>query len=74
MVDAFRAELTEAGPESVESSSRFVLHLDRAGREGMMERIQEILDEYAATDDERRAEDQPRLGGLFVLHRLSNSD
>jgi DNA-binding transcriptional ArsR family regulator len=74
MVDAFRAELTEAGPESVESSSRFVLHLDRAGREEMMERIQEILDEYAATDDERRAEDQPRLGGLFVLHRLSNSD
>ena len=74
MIDAFRAELTEAGPESVESSSRFVLHLDRAGREEMMERIQEILDEYAATDDERRAEDHPRLGGLFVLHRLSNSD
>lgn len=71
MVDAFRAELTEAGPESVESSSRFVLHLDQASREELMDRIQEVLDHYAATDDERRNQNQPRLGGLFVLHRLS---
>lgn len=71
MVDAFRAELTEAGAASVESSSRFVLHLDQKPREEMMARIQEILDEYAATDDQRRAEGQPRHGGLFVLHRLS---
>lgn len=72
MIDAFRAELTEAGPESVESSSRFVLHLDDAGRDEMMQRIQAILDEYEATDDERRIQDQPRLGGLFVLHELAN--
>ncbi len=74
MFDAFRAELTEAGPESVESSSRFVLHLDSAAREEMMQRIQEILDEYAATDEERRTENQTRLAGLFVLHQLANSD
>lgn len=74
MVDAFRAELTEAGPESVESSSRFVLHLDHASREEMMDRIQEVLDDYASTDDGRRTQNQPRLGGLFVLHRLSNTD
>ncbi|MGB3735805.1 MAG: hypothetical protein WA964_12655 [Ilumatobacter sp.] len=73
MVDAFRAELSEAGPESVESSSRFVLHLDEAEREEMMQRIQVILDEYESTDDdERRVEGQPRLGGLFVLHRLTD--
>jgi DNA-binding transcriptional ArsR family regulator len=74
MVDAFRAELTEAGSESVESSSRFVFHLDDTTREQMMERIQAILDDYVATDDERRAEHQPRLGGLFVLHRLADSE
>jgi DNA-binding transcriptional ArsR family regulator len=74
MVDAFHAEFTEAGPESVESSSRFVLHLDQTSREEMMERIQEILDQYTATDAERRAQNQPRVGGLFILHRLSNTD
>jgi len=70
MFDAFRAELAEAGPESVESSSRFVLHLGEEARGGMMQRIQEILDEYEASDIERRIENQPRLGGLFVLHQL----
>lgn len=72
MLDAFRAELAEAGPASVESSSRFVLHLDEAAREEMMQRIQDILDEYGATDEERRTENQPRLGGLFVLHQVAN--
>lgn len=73
MLDAFRAELAEAGPESVESSSRFVLHLDDAARAEMMGRIQAILDEYEASDEERRTEHQPRLGGLFVLHQLADS-
>ena len=72
MIDAFRAELTEAGPESVESSSRFVLHLDDAARAEMMERIQAILDEYEASDEKRRAARQPRLGGLFILHQLAD--
>lgn len=74
MFDAFRAELAEAGPESVETSSRFVLHLDDAARDEMMQRIQTILDDYTASDDERRAQDHPRLGGLFVLHRIASSD
>lgn len=74
MIDAFRAELTEAGPESVESSSRFVLHLDEAVRNEMVQRIHEILDEYEATDGERRIENQPCLGGLFVLHQLTHPD
>lgn len=74
MLEAFRAELAEAGPESVESSSRFVLHLDAAARDEMMDRIQAILDEYAASDDDRKIENQPRLGGLFILHQLLGSD
>lgn len=74
MFDAFRAELAEAGPESVESSSRFVLHLDAAEREDMMERIQVILDEYTSTDDERRAAKHARVGGIFVLHRTADAD
>ncbi|MEZ5257269.1 MAG: winged helix-turn-helix domain-containing protein [Ilumatobacteraceae bacterium] len=69
MLDAFRAELTEAGPRSVESSSRFVLHLDDSNRSAMVDRIQAILDEYLADDADRRAAGQPRLSGLFVLHR-----
>ncbi len=40
----------------------------------MMQRIQDILDEYTATDEERRTENQTRLSGLFVLHRLPNAD
>ncbi len=73
MFDAFRAELGEAGPESVEASSRFVLHLDDPEREELLRRIQEILDEYEATDDQRRTGSHDRLGGLFVLHRLTDS-
>ncbi len=74
MLDAFRAELAEAGPESVESSSRFVLHLDETARDEMVQRIQDILDEYEAADDERRSGGQPGLGGLFVLHQLADPD
>ncbi|MEZ5216170.1 MAG: hypothetical protein R2715_06145 [Ilumatobacteraceae bacterium] len=64
-----QAELTEARPRSVESSSRFVLHLDDSNRSAMVDRIQAILDEYLADDADRRAAGQPRLSGLFVLHR-----
>ena len=74
MVDAFRAELTEAGPESIKSSSRFVLHLDDTTRDELMERIQAVVDEYEATDDQRRTQRQPRFGGLFVIHELARSE
>lgn len=69
MLDAFRAELAEAGPESVESLSRFTYHLDDAARDQMTNRIHAILDEYAASDDERLNAGHPQLGGLFALHR-----
>ena len=74
MLEAFRAELAEAGPGSVESSSRFVLHLDDTARREMMNRIQTILDEYETTDADRRRENHPRLGGLFILHKFADPD
>ncbi len=73
MLDAFRAELAEAGPESIESLSRFTYHLNDAARTEMMARIQEVLDEYVATDDERRNAGHPQFGGLFALHRAARN-
>lgn len=74
MLEAFRAEVAEAGPESVESISRFVLHLDDRERDEMVERIQSILDEYTGSDDERRDDGQTRFSGLVVLHRQADTD
>lgn len=73
MLDAFSAEFAQAGLESVESASRFSLHLDTDARREMLDRIIAILDEYQASDDERRRSGQPQLGGLFVLHRIAQT-
>lgn len=67
-VEAFSDELREAGPESIQTFSRFTLHLSDADAEELDRRILDILDEYVATDRDR--EDQPVYGGIFVLHRL----
>ncbi|HEX4721089.1 MAG TPA: helix-turn-helix domain-containing protein [Pseudonocardiaceae bacterium] len=68
-VDAFNEELREAGPNSIRTFSRFVLHLSPEDVTELDRRIVEILDEYVATEDERR--DQPAHGGMLVLHRLA---
>ncbi len=67
-LEAFRAELAETGPASIATMSRFVLRLSADDLEGLTERIQAVLDEYAATDASRSG--QPAHGGMFVLHRL----
>ena len=69
MLEAFETELAEAGPESVEMSSRFAFHLNDAERVEITQRIQAVLDEYELTDAERKRRNHPRVGGLFVLHR-----
>lgn len=74
MLDAFRAEFAEAGPASVESWSRFTYHLNEAALGEMTQRIQEILDDYEATDDGRRHEGHPQHGGIFALHRIESAD
>jgi DNA-binding transcriptional ArsR family regulator len=68
-VEAFQAELREAGPESVATSEMFSLHLSPEELEELDRRILEVLDEYVATDDERP--DRPLYGGIFLLHRMA---
>ena len=66
-IEAFREELTEAGPDAIASLSRFVLHLSEEDAEDLMARIGAVLDEYTQSD--RQRPDQPAYGGIFVLHR-----
>jgi hypothetical protein len=69
-VEAFREELTEAGPDALASLSRFVLHLSEADAENLITRVHGVLSEY--TDSDRQRADQPAYGGIFVLHRSSD--
>ncbi len=71
---AFLAELREAGPGSLEEASRFVLHLDEGERRALRQRLQEVLDEYQATDEGRQADGRPPVGGLVVLHRVRSEE
>jgi DNA-binding transcriptional ArsR family regulator len=70
-IQAFQDELREAGPASVQTFDRFLLHLSPDEVANLERRVLAILDEYVQTDCERL--DQPALGGLFVLHRLRDS-
>ena len=69
-IQAFEQELREAGPASVRTFSRFILHLSREQVRELDHRIVALLDEYAVTDHERL--DRPALGGIFVLHQLAD--
>ena len=68
-IEAFRDEVEEAGPDSVATFARFVLHLSDDDVTRLDERIIAILDEYVETDHERRH--LPAHGGIVVLHRLA---
>lgn len=68
-LQAFQEELREAGPGSVETFSRFMLHLSREDASVLADRILAILDEYIRTDGDRL--DQPAHGGMVILHRLA---
>jgi DNA-binding transcriptional ArsR family regulator len=69
-IEAFQAELREAGPGSVRSYARFMLHLSEAEMRELDRRLLEILDEYVQTDHQRL--DRPALGGMVVLHQLAD--
>lgn len=71
LLNAFRHELREAGPDAVVQLSRFHLHLDDAQLAEFTCRIQSIVDEYVATDAGRQADGHPGYGALFVMHRLA---
>jgi len=69
-LEAFEAELREAGPDSVQTFSRFSLHLSPEELDELDRRILAVLDEYIETDSQRL--DRPALGGMFVIHRLAD--
>lgn len=68
-VGAFQAELEEAGPDSIRTTARFVLHLSPEQIEELDRKILAVLDGYIDSDSERL--DQPAHGGMFILHRLA---
>lgn len=68
-IEAFVEELREAGPGSVQTFERFMLHLAPEDVAELEHRILAILDEYIETDDQRR--DRTAHGGFIILHRLA---
>jgi DNA-binding transcriptional ArsR family regulator len=70
-IEAFQDELRDAGPESVRTYARFVLHLNAEEVAELERRILTVLDEYIENDAERQP-DRPALGGIFVLHQLAD--
>jgi DNA-binding transcriptional ArsR family regulator len=69
-IEAFQAELREAGPGSVRTFARFMLHLSEEGVRELDRRLLAVLDEYIQTDQQRL--DQPALGGIVVVHQLAD--
>jgi DNA-binding transcriptional ArsR family regulator len=69
-IEAFQDELREAGPGSIQTFARFMLHLSPEDVEMLDRRILAILDEYIETDGQRL--DHPAVGGIVVLHRLAD--
>jgi DNA-binding transcriptional ArsR family regulator len=69
-IDAFQAELREAGPGSVRTFARFMLHLSEEEVRELDRRLLEVLDEYILTDHQRL--NQPALGGIVVIHQLAD--
>jgi hypothetical protein len=69
-IEAFQAELREAGPGSVRTFARFMLHLSEQEVRELDRRLLAVLDEYIQTDHQRL--DRPALGGIVVLHQLAD--
>jgi hypothetical protein len=69
-IEAFQAELREAGPGSVRTFARFMLHLSEEDVRELDRRLLAVLDQYIQTDHQRL--DRPALGGIVVLHQLAD--
>jgi DNA-binding transcriptional ArsR family regulator len=69
-IEAFQAELREAGPGAVLNFARFTLHLSEEEVRELDRRLLAVLDEYIQTDHQRL--DRPALGGIVVLHQLAD--
>jgi DNA-binding transcriptional ArsR family regulator len=68
-VQVFNEELREAGAASIQTTARFLLHLSDEDMRALDERIVAVIDEWIATDDQRRH--LPAHGGIFLLHRMA---
>jgi predicted ArsR family transcriptional regulator len=66
MLEAFTAELEEAGPDAAIGFSRLALTLDKASQEELQRRVLAILDEFVDRADDPDGEP---LGLVFAMHR-----
>jgi len=68
MLEAFQAELDEAGPGAAASFNRLALTLDKASHEELVSRVLAILDEFVTRPPDPDGEP---YGLLFAMHRRS---
>jgi DNA-binding transcriptional ArsR family regulator len=68
MLEAFQAELAEAGPDAAAGFNRLALTLNRASREELESRVLAVLDEYVTRPPDPDGEP---YGLLFAMHRRS---
>ena len=70
MLEAFQAELAEAGPDAATTFNRLALTLDKASLGELQGRVQAILDEFVARPP--NPDGQP-YGLLFAMHRRATA-
>jgi DNA-binding transcriptional ArsR family regulator len=68
MLEAFQAELAEAGPGAAAGFTRLALTLNKASREALESRVLAIMDEYVTRPPDPDGEP---YGLLFAMHRRS---
>jgi DNA-binding transcriptional ArsR family regulator len=68
MLEAFQAELAEAGPGAAAGFNRLALTLNEASREELTSRVLAILDEFVTRPPDPDGEP---YGLLFAMHRRS---
>lgn len=66
MLEAFQAELAEAGPDAAAGFNRLALTLNEASREELTSRVLAILDEFVTRPPDPDGEP---YGLLFAMHR-----
>jgi len=67
-LDALRAEIVDAGPDALVTNSRLGLRLTEAEIAELAERVQQLVEEYAARPP---APDGVRVGMHVTVHRLA---
>src|SRR5215218_10846559 len=71
MLEAFQAELAEAGPGAAAGFNRLALTLNKASREELESRVLAILDEFVTRPPDPDGEP---YGLLFAMHRRRSPD